>query len=167
MSPTPQQQGRHFKNIATQAALAADDKKGEKILLLHIRPVSSIADYLLLVSATSSPHMRAIEEAIRMRLKDGGVKINHRDGRQSDVWRVLDYGGLLVHLMHPKARDFYALDKLFHDARPVEWMPQPEKKKPAVKKTKKKPASEKKAGAKKKKTKAAGKKPPARRRAHG
>jgi len=160
MSPTPQQQGRRFKTIAAQAARAADDKKGEDIRLLHIRPVSTIADYLLIVSVTSPPHMGAIEEAIRLRLKEGGESLSHRDGRQSDVWRVLDYGGLLVHLMHPRARDFYALDKLFHDARRIDWAVPPKKKKPAAKK--KKTAKKKKAAKKKTPRKKA-----VRRRAHG
>ncbi len=123
MTVTPQQQGKRFKAIATRAAQAADGKKGEDIRLFHIRPISSVADYMLIVSVTSPNHMKAVEEEVRIVLKSGGDHIAHRDGRKSDVWRVLDYGGLLVHIMHPKAREFYALDKLFHDAKAVRWIP--------------------------------------------
>lgn len=154
MTSTPQQQGKRFKAIATRAARAADDKKGENIQLLHIRPISSVADYMLIVSVTSPNHMKAVEEEVRLALKSGGDQTTHRDGRQSDVWRVLDYGGLLVHIMHPKAREFYALDKLFHDAKVVRWI----QKKPSAKtkprakskaKAKKKPATRKKRTARK------------------
>ncbi|HVE14038.1 MAG TPA: ribosome silencing factor, partial [Elusimicrobiota bacterium] len=98
---------------------AADDKKGEDILVLHVRPVSEVADFLLLASVTSPAHLRAVEEAVRLALKDIGILPSRRDGRASELWRVMDYGGLIVHLMHPEARAFYQLDKLFHGARKV------------------------------------------------
>ncbi|MBU2613780.1 ribosome silencing factor [Patescibacteria group bacterium] len=158
MAATPQQQGKYFKGLAVLAARTAEEKKGENILLLHIRPVSTIADYLLIVSATSPAHIRAIEEAVRVRLKTDGENPGRRDGRQSDIWRVLDYGGLLVHLMHPKARDFYSLDKLFHNARPVEWLVPPKKSAPQKSVPKK--------AAKKKKSKTVRKTKAVRRRAH-
>lgn len=155
MALTAQEQGKYFKTIGTLAARVADDKKGEDIKLLHIHPVSSIADYLLIVSVTSPAHMGAIEESVRTRLKTDGQHMGHRDGRKSDVWRVLDYGGLLIHLMHPKARAFYALDKLFHDAKSVTWMlkPAPRKihTKPVKKKSKSKTKAKKKIKAKTKK----------------
>lgn len=144
MAPTPQQQGKRFKTIATRAARAADDKKGEDIRLLHVRPISSVADYMLIVSVTSPNHMRAVEEEVRLALKAGGDQLTHRDGRKSDVWRVLDYGGLLVHIMHPKAREFYALDKLFHNAKAVRWIPAKAKKKAVSRK--KRPARKRKHG---------------------
>jgi len=119
------QEGRRqtlkFKRLAVIAAQAADEKKGENIVLLHIRPVSELAEYLLLVGITSPNHMHAVEENIRMALKAEGLDIEHRDGRLSDQWRVLDYGGLLVHIMHPRAREFYALEKIFHGAHEVLW----------------------------------------------
>ena len=107
--------------MAVKAARAAADKKGEDILLLHIGPVSGLADYLLIVSVTSPAHIDAVEESIRLSLKAAGLYPLHRDGRRSELWRVADYGGVLIHLMHPKAREFYALEKVFHDARPVRW----------------------------------------------
>jgi ribosome-associated protein len=118
---SPQAQGRLFKKLALRATTAADDKKGMDIALLHIRPVSEIADYMLVVSVTSPPHMRAIEEEIKRVMKEEGIPPRHRDGKQSEHWRVLDFGGLLVHLMHPTAREYYALDKVFHGAKSVAW----------------------------------------------
>jgi len=133
---SPQAQGRLFKRLALMAANAADDKKGANILLYHIRPVSELADYMIIASTNSPPQMRAIEEQIKGVLKDEGVPPRRRDGKQSEHWRVMDFGGLIVHLMHPTAREFYALDKIFHDAKTVEWDPNG-KKKPAKKAAKK------------------------------
>lgn len=115
------EQDAFFKRLATSAARAADDKKGEDITLLHTRPVTALTDYMLLVSVLSPNHLDAVEEGIRKSLKELGLGAQHRDGRQSDRWRVLDYGGLLIHLMHPATRVFYALDKAFHRARKVRW----------------------------------------------
>ncbi|MFH1726203.1 MAG: ribosome silencing factor [Elusimicrobiota bacterium] len=119
--PSPQQQGKLYKRLAAAAARAADEKKGDDIALLHTRPVSALADYTLIVSVTSANHLEAVEESVRKTLKDEGMLAQHRDGRRSGIWRVLDYGGLLVHLMHPSARELYALDKVFHKAKKVRW----------------------------------------------
>lgn len=112
---------RRLKDLASIAARAADDKKGEDILLLHVSPVCSIAEYMLIVSAGSPAQLEAIQEKVEVDLEDEGERPIRRDGRSSDVWRVLDYGGLLIHLMHPIAREFYSLEKLYHGARKVSW----------------------------------------------
>lgn len=121
MTAAAQSQGRLFKRLALLAAHAADDRKAENIVLLHIRPVSGVADYAVIASTTSTPMLEAVEDHVKKALKDAGVLALHRDGRLSDRWRVLDYGGLLVHLMHPEARAFYRLESLFEGAKKVEW----------------------------------------------
>ncbi len=149
---SPQIQGRLFKRLAIAAANAADDKKAQEITLLHIRPVSELADYMIVTSANSPPQMRAIEEEIKHVMKEEGVPPTHRDGKQSEHWRVMDFGGLIVHIMHPTAREFYALEKIFHEAKPVAWAAAEEKPKPKKKTAAKKKVTKKKA-AKKKSTK--------------
>ncbi|TPW20779.1 MAG: hypothetical protein FD126_1344 [Elusimicrobia bacterium] len=116
-------QGRLFKKLAVKAARAADDKKASDIVLLHVRPVSGVADYVLVASVDSRPQLEAVEDHVKKTLKDMGVLTLHRDGRLSDRWRVLDYGGLLVHVMHPEARDFYRIESVFDGAKKVKWEP--------------------------------------------
>lgn len=116
-------QGRLFKKLAVKAARAADDKKASDITLLHVRPVSGVADYVLVVSADSRPQLEAVEDHVKKTLKDSGMLALHRDGRLSDRWRVLDYGGLLVHVMHPETRDFYRIESVFSGAKKVRWEP--------------------------------------------
>lgn len=112
---------RDFRRLALQAARAASDKKAEDIVLFHIRPMSGLADYLLLATVDSPAHLEAVEDHVARGFKAAGLLPVRRDGLRSQHWRVLDYGGLLVHLMHRQAREFYALDKLFVDARRVAW----------------------------------------------
>lgn len=112
---------RGFKAVAALAAQAADDKKGEDIALLDVRRASGLTDYLLLVSVTSPAHLEAVEGEIERAMETAGVARVHLDGRDSGLWKVLDYGGLIVHLMHPEARDFYQLEKLYHAAPRRPW----------------------------------------------
>lgn len=112
---------RGFKNLASAAARAADVKKGEEILLLDVHRHSGLTDYLLLVSVHSPAQLEAVEKEISDMMNSAGVELLHRDGPNDALWRVLDYGGLMVHLMYPAAREFYALDRLYHDAPHRRW----------------------------------------------
>jgi len=105
------------KSLALAAARVAAERKGEDIVLLNVARLSSLADYLLIVSATSPAHLEALEEKIEQAFKARGVYALHHDGRRSDAWRVLDYGGLMIHLMRPEAREFYGIERVFRGAR--------------------------------------------------
>ncbi|HBL16352.1 MAG: ribosome silencing factor [Elusimicrobia bacterium GWA2_69_24] len=109
------------KNLSILAARAADDKKGERIALLHVRPMTSLTDYVLLVCAASNPHLAAVEDGVRQALKAYGIHALHADGKRSDTWRALDYGWLIVHIMNPETRAFYAIDKIFSGGKAVVW----------------------------------------------
>ncbi|MBI4423752.1 MAG: ribosome silencing factor [Elusimicrobia bacterium] len=111
-----------FKRIAVAAARAAHDKKAEDVVLWNVRAVSGVADFLLVASVTSPAHLEAVHAAIEDMMESAGVELRHRDGSHSALWRVLDFGGLLVHLMLSETRAFYALDKLYHDAPKQRWL---------------------------------------------
>lgn len=116
---------KDFRPLALQAARCASDKNAEDIVLFHIKPVSGLADFLLLATVDSPAQLEAVEDHVAREFKGRGVPLLRRDGVRSDRWRVLDYGGILVHLMHRRAREFYSLDRLFIDARRVAWEAQP------------------------------------------
>lgn len=124
------------KELVCLAARLADDKKAENIKVIDLCGLSSLCDYILIVSATSKPHLDAVEEEISKKLKELGYYKANRDGGESHMWRVSDYGGFLAHIMTPEARDFYALDKIFSFGKEIDY------KKP-VKKAVKKPAAKK------------------------
>lgn len=134
------------KELVCLAARIADDKKAENIKVIDLCGLSSLCDYILIVSATSKPHLDAVEEEISKKLKELGYYKANRDGGESNMWRVSDYGGFLAHIMTPEARDFYALDKIFSFGKEIDYK-KPVKK--AVKKAPTKKAAAKKAPAKK------------------
>lgn len=147
------------KELVCLAARLADEKKAENIKLIDLGGLSSLCDFVLIMTATSKPHLEAVEEEISKKLKELGYYKSNRDGGDSLQWRVSDYGGFLVHIMTQEARDFYALDKIFSFGSEVDFT-KPVKKAPAKKTTKKAPAKKtaKKATAQKPAKKAAAKK---------
>jgi ribosome-associated protein len=111
-----------YRRLAKAAAVAADDKKGEKILVLDIRKESDITDYILIVGASSSAQMGALEKSIEESLLALGSRVLHREGRpRGRRWIALDFGGLVAHILLTAARDFYRLETLWEKAKPVKW----------------------------------------------
>ncbi|MFH1378865.1 MAG: ribosome silencing factor [bacterium] len=111
-----------FRKLAVKAAHAADAKKAEDIVILDIRKITAIADYLLLITGTSSPHVRNLQEEIQKAFDSSKVRLLHHEGRKGSMWHVLDYGGVVIHIMGEELRQFYALDKLWQDARKLSWL---------------------------------------------
>ncbi len=142
-----------FRKIAVTAALAGDSKKAHPVAVLDLAGKSPLADYAVLLEVESAPQLDAVEEEVQVKLKHEGTYCLHRDGARSKNWKVLDYGGVLVHIYDAKAAEFYAISKVYEGARPVDWKPAP----PAAPAAK--PAPAKKAAAKKKTAKKAAKKP--------
>lgn len=112
---------RAFKSVAVAAARAADDKKAEEISVLDVRKSSPVVDYLVLATALSRPHLEALEDKIVEALEAEGLRVHHRARPQTDAWRVLDFGGVMIHLMSAEARALYALERLHDGAKEVAW----------------------------------------------
>lgn len=122
----------NIKELVCYAARLADEKKAENIKVIDLGGLSSLCDYVLIMTATSKPHLEAIEEEISKKLKELGYYKTNRDGADSLQWRVSDYGSFLAHVMTQEARDFYALDKIFSFGTEVDFT-EPVKKKTAKK----------------------------------
>lgn len=100
-----------------RAAQVAQDKLGEDILILDVQKQSSIADYFLFVGATSHIHVKALEDGIREEMAKSGAKLLRTDGQRGHLWRVLDFGSFIVHVMEHKTREFYAVERLWNQAK--------------------------------------------------
>lgn len=100
------------------AHLAAE-KKGEDIILMDMRGLSSIFDWFVLVSASSSRRIGAISRAIQEKLSKTHILPLHVEGRRNPYWVLLDYDDVVVHVFNKEIRDFYGLERLWSDV-PVE-----------------------------------------------
>ena len=97
----------------------AEDKKADKCVIFDVRKISTIADYFLICSGNSEPHLKAIADEITRRLRDAGVRHRHHSGYPQSRWIVLDYGDVLIHVFHPDLREHYDLERLWGDAKRV------------------------------------------------
>lgn len=103
--------------IAKTCAKCADDIQAEDIVVLDLRGISSIADYFVICTATSIPHMKAVSRDIRAKTEAAiGEKPRSADGDPSSLWIVIDYVDVIVHVFHSDKRDVYALEDLWSDA---------------------------------------------------
>lgn len=97
---------------ALRCAELAFDKKAYDIRALEIGKVSTIADYLVIISGSSDRQVQAIADSIRIGLKKYG-KVNDIEGESEGKWIVMDYGDVLVHIFHDPLRGYYDLDGLW------------------------------------------------------
>ncbi len=96
--------------MTLSAASAAQDRKGEDIVILAVGEVSYVADYFVIVTGLSRVQLRAIAMGIEEKLwQDYGRQPRQRSGQDSN-WILQDYGDLIVHIMTPKERAFYGLE---------------------------------------------------------
>jgi ribosome-associated protein len=103
--------------LATAAARGADDKQAEDILVMDLRGLSTIADYFVICSGSSLPHLKAIHREIFDQLATGHeLKPRTMEGNPESQWLILDYGDVIVHVMHADKRVYYSLEDLWNDA---------------------------------------------------
>ena len=110
-----------WKAEAIALARTLSEKKGEAIIVLDIREESPLADFLLIATALSRPHIRTMEDALEESAGALGLRPLHRSRPASDRWQVLDFGSVIVHLMSEEARDFYAVEKLYPASKRLPW----------------------------------------------
>jgi ribosome-associated protein len=98
---------------------AAADKQAIDIVLLDTREVCSFADYFVICSGDSERQLSTIYDEVGHRLKQAGVLPDHREGTIESGWLLLDFGNVIVHIFAPFERDYYQLDELWSQAKPV------------------------------------------------
>ncbi len=98
---------------------ALDDTKAENIVILDVSKISSITNFLILATANSSPHLRALKRDLDKALKDHKVRILGVDEGAESGWSVVDAFDVMIHLFTPDMRENYDLETLWKDASPV------------------------------------------------
>lgn len=106
--------------IAKQAVKALDSKKAQEIKLLKVTDLTVLADYFVIATGTSSTHVRALADEVDHALTEQGLRPSHVEGSRTRDWILLDFGAVVVHVFSAEAREFYALDRLWADAEPME-----------------------------------------------
>ena len=108
------------KEVAALAAKALDAKMGEDIRLIGITDISTLADFFLICTATSSTHVKTLCDAVEEAMDEAGEPMLSREGHRGGTWVLLDYGCIAVHVFNAEAREFYGLERLWRDGKPVD-----------------------------------------------
>ena len=105
---------------AVMSAKAISSKKGLDIQVIEISDISVLADYMVIATGTSSTHVKALADEVEYRLDEAGISVSHIEGYRSNSWILLDYVDVIVNVFSDEAREFYDLDRLWQDGKPVE-----------------------------------------------
>ena len=105
--------------MSTLAAQAADEKKGQAIALIDLQSVSLMADYFVLCNGQTPIQVRAIARHIEDKLAEAGYQMLRVEGMQEGRWILMDFGAVIVHVMHEREREFYNLERLWNQGRLV------------------------------------------------
>jgi ribosome-associated protein len=92
---------------------ALEELKGKDIVRLDVRNLTSVTDYMVVASGTSNRHVAALAEAVSDKAKQAGHRPLGIEGEDGGEWVLLDLGDTLVHVMLPRVREFYNLEKLW------------------------------------------------------
>ena len=105
--------------LARKVVEIASEKQASDIALLDMHNVCSFADYFVICAGDSERQIRSIYDEIEQGLKKEGVLPHHHEGTTDSGWLLLDYGDVVVHIFGAFERDYYQLDKLWSEAKPV------------------------------------------------
>ena len=97
-----------------------DVNKAQDIVSIDLKDKSSMADYMIIASGTSSRHIQSLSEQVLEKLKDNGLNDSKIEGKDSNEWKLVDGIDLIVHIFHPEKRKFYELEKMWSELIPKE-----------------------------------------------
>ena len=97
-----------------------DLNKAHDIVSIDLKDKSSIADFMIIASGTSSRHIQSLSEQVLEKFKDYGLNNSRIEGKESNEWKLVDGIDLIVHIFHPEKRKFYELEKIWSELIPKE-----------------------------------------------
>jgi ribosome-associated protein len=97
-----------------------NDNKAIDVSSIDLKDKSSIADYMIVASGTSSRHLQALSEIILEKLKKEGISNCHLEGKDSSEWKLIDGIDIIIHIFNPEKRKFYNLEKMWSELLPKE-----------------------------------------------
>ncbi len=95
----------------------ADEKKARAPSLFDVRELATYTDYILILTATSDRHARALADHLQRSMRERKIRPLGVEGQDTGQWILLDFGDVIVHVLHEQARDYYDLDGLWIDAK--------------------------------------------------
>lgn len=123
---------RKLKKFVVDAARLMDDLHCQNTLVLDIRGLSSLADYLIITTGTSQTQMQSVAQSVNDLGHERGFRAMNRDYRSANAWAIVDFGDVVVHLFDLNSRNYYDLEMMWGDAPKVRWQRAGKKAKPTA-----------------------------------
>lgn len=112
------------QELAIACANAADDAKATNIAIYDLRGTSSITDFAIVCTATSTPHLKAILGNVDKDITEKyGIEPVYSERTPNALWSVLDYIDVMIHVMAEEVREFYGLENLWKPENRMDWAP--------------------------------------------
>ena len=109
-----------YSNLKNIILNTLDSNKALDIVAINLEGKSSIADFMIIASGTSSRHIQSLSEQVLEKFKDNGINDSKIEGKDSSEWKLVDGIDLIVHIFHPEKRKFYELEKIWSEFIPKE-----------------------------------------------
>jgi len=109
-----------ISNLKSKIVETLDKNKALDIVTIDLNGKSSIADYMIIASGTSSRHIQALSEQVLDQFKNSGIINCKIEGKDSKDWKLVDGIDLIVHIFNPEKRKFYELEKMWSELIPKE-----------------------------------------------
>ena len=107
------------EQITAVAYKALDAKNAKDVKILKTAEHTVLADYFVICNGTSPTHIKALVDEVDRELSEAGEPPMRREGLRSDIWVLMDFGSVIVHIFTDEARKFYDLERLWSDAEAV------------------------------------------------
>jgi ribosome-associated protein len=109
------------KQLSALAVKALEDMKGQDIVCLNVKKLTQITDYMIIVTGTSTTHLRSMADEVSKQVRAAGEPVLGDEGRLQAEWILVDLGAVVVHIMLAKSRALYSLEDLWNfDSKPGE-----------------------------------------------
>jgi len=106
-------------DLARRIVELAEDKKAADIVVLDLTGLTTVADYFVIASGGSERQLDAIADGVISGMRDEKVHAFGREGTPASHWVLVDFGSVIVHIFTPPERDYYSLEKHWHEARTI------------------------------------------------
>lgn len=106
--------------LAVIIAKSLDSKKAEDLKVLKTEELTTLADYFVICTATSTSQIKAITDACEEAVEKHGERAHHIEGHRGGTWVLMDFSSVVVHVFMEEARKFYDLERLWADAQEVD-----------------------------------------------
>ncbi len=106
----------HTEALVQLAVAALEDLKGQDITTIDVQGKTSVTDYMIIASGSSSRHVKSLAENVLEKAKEQGVRPLGSEGLDGGEWALLDLGDVVVHVMQVPTRQFYDLERLWQGA---------------------------------------------------